>query len=50
VLTALSPRPPSHPHSFSQGPQYVVTDFNIFVCTVCSGVQYVFILLGGGEG
>ena len=24
-----------------QGPQYIVTDFNIFVCTVCSGVQYV---------
>ena len=22
-----------------QGPQYVVTDFSIFVCTVCSGVQ-----------
>lgn len=22
-----------------QGPQYVVTNFNIFVCTVCSGVQ-----------
>jgi len=30
---------PSRP----QGPQYVVTDFNIFVCAVCSGVQYVFL-------
>lgn len=22
-----------------QGPQYVVSNFNVFVCTVCSGVQ-----------
>lgn len=22
-----------------QGPQYVVSSFNVFVCTVCSGVQ-----------
>ncbi|KAK9830238.1 hypothetical protein WJX72_010505 [[Myrmecia] bisecta] len=26
----------------TQGPQYVVTDFNTFVCTVCSGVHRQF--------
>lgn len=31
-----------YPPPCAQGPQYVVTDFNIFVCAVCSGVQYVF--------
>ena len=45
VLSTLSPHAPVHTHTttliHSQGPQYVVTDYNIFVCAVCSGVQYV---------
>ena len=32
--------PPDHPRRrLPQGPQYVVCSFNVFVCTVCSGVQ-----------
>ena len=42
------PPPTLHPfHPVIQGPQYVVTDFNIFVCAVCSGVQYVLVGRGG---
>lgn len=26
-----------------QGPSYVIPDFNIFVCTICSGQQYVVV-------
>ena len=28
----------------SQGPQYVVCKFSVFVCSSCSGVQYVYIM------
>jgi len=44
LLAFLLPSTSSSPFSSlskikNQGPQYVVTNFNIFVCTVCSGVQ-----------
>lgn len=38
-LIGLVARPHDRPTLTTQGPQYVVTDFNVFVCTVCSGVQ-----------
>lgn len=34
-LARCPPSPPPPP----QGPQYVVSNYNVFVCTVCSGVQ-----------
>lgn len=38
-LAACTTGWPSCPILVLQGPQYAITDFNIFVCTVCSGVQ-----------